>query len=65
VNSEKHTVSRTHGSAAGPLAGTAYDFRKLYPDLAPAAKAPAANASDRSTTRRRLFELFRPGKAQP
>ncbi len=58
-------VGPTPGSAAGPLAGSAYDFRTLFPEFDEPAPAPAADQEVRPTsTRRGLFQMLRVGKAK-
>ena len=64
MNSKKSDVGQTPKAATGPLAGSPYDFRKLFPGLTEPARAPAADRGVR-TTRRGLFNMLRPGKAKP
>jgi hypothetical protein len=52
--------------ATGPLAGTSYDFRALFPDMIVPARVPPPAANRRGrTTRRELFGMLRTKKAKP
>ncbi|HYL74751.1 MAG TPA: hypothetical protein VEU96_11140 [Bryobacteraceae bacterium] len=50
--------------ATGPLAGTPYDFRNLFPQPVPRAKVSAADQRV-LPSRRALFGMFRTKKAKP
>ena len=74
MSSDDTKVGQAPRPAAGPLAGTPYDFRNLYPDLIERTEASAADQGVRptsstnvtaATTRRGMFDIFRRGKANP
>jgi hypothetical protein len=67
VSSNKYSEPRPSGN--GPLAGTQYDFRKLYPELSEPASTPApapkVRTAPTATSRRGLFQMLRVGRAKP
>ena len=54
-------AARTGGIARGPLAGTSYDFRELFPNLV----TPPAPKVDSRASRRAFFRDFTPKKRKP
>ncbi len=62
-NSDSNKTGHAPVPATGPLAGTPYDFRKLFPQPSPRAKVPAADQRVR-TSRRALFGMFRTKKVK-
>ena len=53
-------AARTSACARGPLAGTSYDFREIFPNLAAPEPKPDSRAS-----RRAFFRDFTPKKRKP
>jgi len=64
-NSDSNKTGQGPVTATGPLAGTAYDFRNLFPQPSPRSKVPAVDPKISTTSRRALFSMFRSKKGKP